>query len=296
MSANQGTEFMFWLQEYGYKKKLQGEFKVAQGYVKAALRFIGQKENHFRNLHIDTRECIKNTYNKNTFNTTIVCLAYTRRMIKDVLTILRNGDETEKTVAKAFLVYNVTGARASNILMESHASAKKQVIRINNVVFPKHCGEPPLYLPAFLIFEDEKKHHEPRAHALPYNIKDKKNCAATILRDYIQQRKKEGAKNTEPVFRHPKTKKPLSQNVAMDRIRKAVALAFAKVGLKKGLEALFSIKSSRKAITSHLTDQGRSIPEIAARLGHSSASSQQSYICSLFRKNLELNASIYEGY
>ena len=45
MSANQGTEFMFWLQEYGYKKKLQGEFKVAQGYVKSKRKPL-QKSAH----------------------------------------------------------------------------------------------------------------------------------------------------------------------------------------------------------------------------------------------------------
>ena len=298
MSANQATEFMFWLQEYGYKKPLQGKFKVAQGYVKAALRLISQERNEWRDLHIDVRDCIKNTYNKDIFAATATCLAYSRRMIKDILTNLRTDtqNELQQTVAIAFLLYNVTGARASNILMESHPSAKDQVIKIGNVVYPPHCGEPPLHLPAFLIFTDEKTVHEPRANALPYNTNDKENCAATILRKYIQKRKNEGATESDPVFRHPRTKLPLSQKVGIAQIRKALATAFKRVGLKPGLEALFSLKSSRKAVTSHLTDQGRSVPEIAARLGHGTAKAQQSYLCGLFRRNKELNKSLYEGF
>ena len=284
-------DYVAWLQRFG---GFTGDWKGARDYVCKYLRSVDAPFNPLDSLPAHTRRSLTTGFNNGRAVVSRPTMAFPRPLARDLLIALGAGDALDRLLAIALLLYIITAVRPGNLLRGT-SKTEQQALHIGDIIVIRNtCNrrQPPV----FLRHNDGKTVHKPVCEPLPYHpLGEGFKCAPTAIRALLSKRVEEGAQPDDFVFITPKTRKPITTDMANRRIRIHIRHLFENQGIDPIAAKFFTMKSARKGMASFLEQAGVKAPSISKKMGHGSIDSQISYHCNFYEANPEVNARVYSG-
>ena len=287
--------FCWWLQRC---TEVHCNYKGAQSFLRVISRHYDISAEPFVAWEIAKFREFKKAFNDLALLAPRVNLAFDRKVAAYLLKTLAKGKKlNDKTLqCNAMLLYLVTSLRAGNVLLGSGDSDKTLTLKMGNVFEQKGSTNS---VPCMFIYNDRHKNskRKPVLTAVPFNelsLSPAVDCAATILRNAWLARRADNAADNESVFINKRSKKPLSTAVANARIQCILKEYFEARSKPGNWSKLYTLKSARKAVASHMKTLGCSPQTIALQLKHSTLSAQMSYICRFFKDKPGLTRALYK--
>jgi hypothetical protein len=286
--------FCWWLQRC---TEVHCNYKGAQAFLRVISRHFGIDTDPFQAWPVSKFRDFKKAFNDSALLIPKITLAFDRKVAAHLLKVLLKKEKhNDEALYASILIYLVTSLRAGSVLLSSSDKDRSLTLKMSNVFEQKATEDS---APSMFIFNNRHKNSkgQPVLTAVPFNDSTpdpKTKCAATLLRSAWRLRRKNKAAQSDSVFINTRSGLPLSTGVANKRIQDILREYFESRDKPAEWSKLYSLKSARKAVASHMLALGCAPQTIAGQLKHKTLNAQMHYICRFYKDKPGLSRALYK--
>lgn len=290
-TADKMVRFMFFITR---ARMLSGGWEQALGWHRAVVRwFAPVQKDPFDVVERAFYEHVRGSFAATVRQRRSPKAPMTTELFAAIWDYLDTGSELDEIERTLFLLYFVTGFRASTWALGSDRRGPQRLVRMENISFfnadegPGQQANGPRY--AFVVLPLTKTTAEwrPVGHTIrPRPDGDATRCAVARLYAHYQLRRHQGAGPGDPIFLNPRNGRAYSRNVFNAHLKTYVNLVASRYVLGRRLPLLpaayISGISFRRGLLTRLASQGVNPTLIARFAHHRSINAQLAYVCETY--------------